>query len=132
MIYAIDFDGVLCEDKYPLIGEPIEWWIEFVKWHQKIGDKFILWTCRDGEKLEEARIWCKTQGLGFNAINNNLPENVAKYCNNSRKVFADCYIDDKNLKIVETPRGTYIAQELQNIKIIGIDLASGPDHTAFK
>lgn len=38
---------------------------------------------------------CKKFGLEFDAVNANLPEMVAHWGNNPRKVFADVYIDDK-------------------------------------
>lgn len=94
-IIAVDFDGTLCKDKWPDIGKPntalIEWLIE----RQANGDKIILWTCRAGKMLDEAEAWCLRRGLIFNAINANLPENIEKYGNDCRKVFADIYLDDK-------------------------------------
>ena len=60
-----------------------------------MGDKVILWTCRCGEMLEAAVTWCGAFGLAFDAVNDNLPENIEKYGNDCRKVFADMYLDDK-------------------------------------
>ena len=54
-----------------------------------------MWTCRCGKDLEDAVEWCKTQGLVFDLINENVPENVEKFGNDSRKIFAHEYIDDK-------------------------------------
>lgn len=99
MIYAIDFDGTLCVDRYPEIGEPRPGIIEFVKAAQRGGDRFILWTCRSGSDLAAAVAWCAGQGLEFDAVNDNLPENIARHGNNCRKVYADRYIDDRNLLI---------------------------------
>lgn len=94
-IYAVDFDGTLCEDKYPRIGAPNTELIDFLKRQQKIGNKVILWTCRSGELLEKAVQWCaRNHGLIFDAVNENLPGLVAAYGNDSRKVYADYYIDD--------------------------------------
>lgn len=62
---------------------------------QKQGNKIILWTCRINERLQDVVEWCKSYGLEFDAANENLPEMV-EYCGGeSRKVFADVYIDDK-------------------------------------
>ncbi len=55
----------------------------------------ILWTCRAGEALEKAVDWCKKQHLEFAAVNDNLPEIIELYGNNSRKISCDYYIDDK-------------------------------------
>lgn len=59
------------------------------------GDKLILWTCRRGVYLAQAVKWCKNKGLEFDAINKNLPESIETYNGDTRKVFADIYIDDK-------------------------------------
>ena len=39
--------------------------------------------------------WCRDQQLEFDAINDNLPEVIEMYGNNSRKITCDYYIDDK-------------------------------------
>lgn len=96
-VYAIDFDGTLCENAFPEIGVPKPAAIKFVKAAQAAGCKVILWTCRAGDRLREAVEWCADQGLIFDAINDNLPEMVEKYGINCRKVCADCYIDDKSM-----------------------------------
>lgn len=95
MVYAVDFDGTLCEDAFPEIGAPILATIEFVKAARAAGDKVILWTCRVDDRLEAALAWCADQGLVFDAVNDNLPELIEKYSSNCRKVCADRYIDDK-------------------------------------
>lgn len=61
------------------------------------GNKIILWTCRVGERLQEAVEWCKQYGLEFDAVNENLPETIEYWDGESRKVFADVYIDDKSV-----------------------------------
>ena len=43
--------------------------------------------------------WCEEIGLVFDAVNDNLPENVSRYKNNCRKVNADYYIDDRNFPL---------------------------------
>ena len=93
-IYAVDFDGTLCESKWPGIGAPNKKLIQHLIQCQKNGAKLILWTCRIDEKLQEAVDWCKKFGLEFDAVNDNLPENVERYGNNTRKIWATCYIDD--------------------------------------
>ena len=42
--------------------------------------------------------WSAAQGLTFDAVNDNLPDMIAPYGNNCRKVFADGYIDDRNVR----------------------------------
>lgn len=96
-IIAVDFDGTLCEDKFPEIGEPYQALIDYLKRAQDEGNKLILWTCREGKYLEDAISWCMKRGLVFDAYNANLPEIIAEYGRDSRKIFADIYIDDHRI-----------------------------------
>lgn len=101
VIYAVDFDGTLCEDQFPAIGKPNPSLIEYLARKRVEGNKLILWTCRVGERLQEAVRWCREYGLEFDAVNENLPEMIKKYGADCRKVFADIYIDDKAVCKVE-------------------------------
>ena len=87
----------MCESVWPGIGAPNRHLIEHLKTRRSQGNKIILWTCRTGERLQEAVEWCRRYGLEFDAVNENLPEMVEKYGSNPRKIHADCYIDDKNV-----------------------------------
>lgn len=95
MIIAVDFDGTLCRSVWPGIGEPNMSVICYIKERKRRGDKLILWTCREGKRLEEAVEWCKAHGLEFDAVNENLPEMKRKFGNDPRKIFASEYWDDK-------------------------------------
>lgn len=94
-IIAVDFDGCLCSRAWPEIGEPNLEAIERVKRHRERGGKAILWSCREGESLQAAVDWCRGYGLEFDAVNANLQEQNELYGNDSRKVGADEYWDDK-------------------------------------
>ena len=94
-IFAVDFDGVLCYDEWPKIGKPLERNIEYIKALRSFGNKVILWTCRTGLRLDHAVEWCRERGLEFDAVNENLPEVIAYYGDNPRKISADYYIDDR-------------------------------------
>jgi hypothetical protein len=97
MIYAVDFDGTLCVEKYPEIGEARCHRIQKVLDLQERGHKVILWTCRTDQQLTEAVEWCRERGLVFDAVNDNLPEIKEVWGGNTRKIYCDRYIDDKNL-----------------------------------
>lgn len=99
MIIAVDFDGCLCQNKWPDIGEPNAPLIALLDGRRKNGDKIILWTCREGQMLSAALLWCMRQGLEFDAVNDNLEEMKEKFGNNCRKVAADVYIDDRAMRI---------------------------------
>ena len=96
-VYAIDFDGTLCEGMWPEIGVPNMMLIEFLHRRKLNGDKLILWICREGERLNEAIRYCNAHGLEFDTINENLPEFITEFYGDSRKIFADFYIDDKGI-----------------------------------
>ena len=73
-IIAVDFDGTLCKNCWPGIGEP----------NYKLIDKAVA--------------WCEERGLFFDAVNDNIPESIKECGENCRKVSADIYIDDRSVK----------------------------------
>lgn len=95
-IIAVDFDGTLCENKWPEIGEANKEIITYLKDRQANGDKLILWTCRVDDMLKNAVDWSAEQGLIFDAVNENLSEIIASFGTDTRKIFANEYIDDRN------------------------------------
>ena len=106
-VIAVDFDGTLCKNRWPNIGEAYNEVINECIRRQAEGDKIILWTCRSGALLDDALLWCLNRGLKFDAVNDNLAENIEKYGNNCRKVWADEYWDDKNVLVVSDYFGYY-------------------------
>ena len=92
-IIAVDFDGTLCYSNWPELGAPNTMLIDYLLQEKAAGNKLILWTCRAGKALTDATEWCCEQGLTFDAVNDNLPEIVELYGNNSRKITCDLYID---------------------------------------
>lgn len=54
--------------------------------------RFIMITCREGEKLKEAEKFIWQHGLPYNAINANLPWSIP---DDPRKVYVNVMIDDK-------------------------------------
>lgn len=96
-IIAVDFDNTLAKTDFPTILKPNEPLIRHLINQQRLGNKVILWTCRCGEDLDAAVEWCKEQGLVFDAVNDNVPEAITAFGDNSRKIYADYYIDDKNI-----------------------------------
>ncbi|SES90632.1 hypothetical protein SAMN02910413_1196 [Pseudobutyrivibrio sp. C4] len=95
MVFAVDFDGTLSFGKWPECGPANEGLIDFLNKRRQLGDRIILWTCREGENLDLAVEWCQNKGLEFDAVNDNLPDVIEKYGGNSRKVSCDFYIDDR-------------------------------------
>lgn len=96
MIIAVDFDGTIVEHKFPAIGKEIPYAIETLKLIQKKGHKLILWTYRSGKELQDAVEYCEKRGLFFHAVNNDF-EGEEFDNTYSRKIYADMYIDDRNI-----------------------------------
>lgn len=99
-VVAVDFDGTICENAYPSIGRPNRPLIEALKFirEKEIAD-VILYTCRTGVHLEEAIEFCIYYGLEFDAVNQNLPRIIDRFGGDTRKIFADLYIDDKTMDL---------------------------------
>ena len=102
-IIAVDFDGTLCENKWPEIGAANRDLIEYLQEQQDQGARLILWSCRSGNRLDEAVSWCEQNGLRFDAINENLPESIELFGEDTRKVFANEYIDDRMCNKFDLP-----------------------------
>lgn len=103
-ILAVDFDGTLSFGKWPGAGPANQELIEFLIKRKRMGDKLILWTCREAKALETAVSWCEENGLRFDAVNDNIPEIVEIYGVNSRKIGCDFFIDDRAVMISELNR----------------------------
>lgn len=104
MIIAVDFDGTICEHKYPEIGAAKLFVINWLLEHKKNGTKLILYTCRDGIYLEQAIEWCKQFNLFFDAINDDVQEIKDTFTFKSNKIYADLYLDDRNCTLLEIRR----------------------------
>ena len=91
MIIAVDFDGTL------KIGDSLNVaLIRRLAAEQRKGNTVILWTCREGQRLREAVEMLQKCGFRPNFVNRNAPQGISKLGHDSRKVYADIYIDDKN------------------------------------
>lgn len=108
---AVDFDGTLCENSFPEIGQAKPLVIAYIKRQAERGAKIILHTCRENGTrralLDEAIEFCAAHEIPIYAVNENPDnEHSTKYGTqiNGRKVYADLYIDDKavNTKDIET------------------------------
>jgi hydroxymethylpyrimidine pyrophosphatase-like HAD family hydrolase len=117
LIIAVDFDGTIVEDAYPKIGKPRLFAFETLKRLQEDGHRLILWTYRSGLRLEEAVKFCEDNGIQFYAVNKSFPEEQFDY-SKSRKIYADLFIDDRNIGGVLGWGEVYqmITNETPNIK----------------
>ena len=92
-IIACDYDGTLEID-----GKMNTALISKLKSEQRRGSVVILWTCREGESLMAALNSLFSCGFRPNLVNENAPAVIKRFGRNTRKVYADVYIDDKAAK----------------------------------
>ena len=102
-IIAVDFDGCLCDSRYPECGVPFLSVVNALKAEQDAGAKVVLWTCRRDEALCKAVEWCEQQGIFFDAVNENLPGMITCFGTDTRKIFANEYWDDR-ARMMPEPR----------------------------
>jgi hypothetical protein len=101
MILAIDFDGTIVHDQFPGIGQIRKNAKEVINQLKSEGYYIIIWTCRTQERGAEAEEFLIENGIHFDQINQSCPANVEKFTGiDTRKVFADLYIDDKGLILI--------------------------------
>jgi hypothetical protein len=95
VIFAIDFDGTIVEHAYPKIGKMRNFADVIINKIKSNGHKIIIWTCRHTkETLEEMIEFLKVNKIQYDTINENI-EGIGFYP--EPKVYADIYIDDRNL-----------------------------------
>ena len=94
---ACDFDGTIVSDNYPKLGALKPDAVRVLKKIVAHGGRLIIWTCRTGNEAELVKKMLADAGIVYHAFNDNLEENKIEYPDNSRKVFADTYIDDRSI-----------------------------------
>lgn len=106
MLISVDFDGTIVEHEYPRIGTPLPGSFETMRALIEAGHTLILNTCREDngyliehQYLSDAVKFCEENGVVFSSHNQNRQEDDFRQQNKMkhRKVYAELYIDDKNL-----------------------------------
>jgi hydroxymethylpyrimidine pyrophosphatase-like HAD family hydrolase len=98
-VLAVDFDGTIVDHEYPNIGKLKPYAKEIINKLYKEGHTIIIWTCRsnahkDFDDLNDMYYFLKSNKIKFHKINKNA--NCVKFgC--FPKIYADYYIDDRNL-----------------------------------
>jgi hydroxymethylpyrimidine pyrophosphatase-like HAD family hydrolase len=96
MIIAIDFNGTICAGKYPDMEYPKDHVVETMRKFKNEGHYIIITTCVEGKPLDEIKTWLDNHKIPFHAINENHPV-MKKRFKDCRKIYADVYIDDRNI-----------------------------------
>jgi hypothetical protein len=117
-IFAVDFDGTIVQNNYPEIGElrmdephyqyrhedelgkfrpvPSVSSKSVMMLMRERGHTIIIWTCRSGEKRCEMIKYLIMNDIPFDMVNEHSPVMSAMF-SDTRKIFADYYIDDHNV-----------------------------------
>lgn len=103
IIIAVDFDLTIVKSDFPKILRTRR----FAKWAinklHKQGFYIIIWTCRHEEHEAQAYQYLTEKNISFDSINTQHAALVEHFQNNTRKISADFYIDDKNLSLFGLP-----------------------------
>ncbi|MDD5779839.1 MAG: hypothetical protein PUD40_02130 [Bacteroidales bacterium] len=97
MTIAVDFDGTIVEDRYPEIGRERPFAVATLKQLIQDGHRLLLWSVREGSRLEAAVKWCEERGVRFFAVNRDYDDDELTEMRHSRKLKADIFIDDRNV-----------------------------------
>ena len=95
-ILSIDFDGTIVKHKFPQIGALLPGAKETITKLWDEGYYIIIWTCRGGQNLVDAIEFLKDMEIPYDKINENAPFEMI-YFKPFPKIYADVYIDDRNL-----------------------------------
>jgi hypothetical protein len=101
VVVAVDFDGTITQgDSWPEMGplsQGSKWFI-----NQIIEDGYcvVIFTCREGALAEEAKEFLKLNDIRYMHFNENCSIRKDKYRNDTRKIGADVYIDDRSVFIL--------------------------------
>lgn len=94
IIIAVDFDGTVVEQRYPMIGRSLPEAVRTLRWLRECGADLILWTMRSGPQLLRAIDWFHANHIGLFGVNKNPTQDS---WTKSPKPYAHLYIDDAAL-----------------------------------
>jgi hypothetical protein len=96
-ILAIDFDDTIVDSDYPTVIRLREGAKEYINKLYDDGFYIIIWTCRSKKHEQVAELYLLNHGIKFHKINQHHPQQLFLYEHESRKIYADVYVDDKCL-----------------------------------
>lgn len=96
---AIDFDGTITTDHSLPFGTavPRDHAIRVINKIHDHGGKIAIWTCRTGDQQDMVEDFLRYHQIPYHVINDNFYESKEIFGGTSRKILADCYIDDRCL-----------------------------------
>ena len=103
IILAIDFDNTISLTNWPNITRLRHGAKYFINKLYSKGYYIIIWTCRHEEYEAAAYSYLENKGVKFHSINSQHPQLIEAFQNDTRKISADIYIDDKGLWLFKLP-----------------------------
>lgn len=105
LIIAVDFDDTIVhtdKETFSIIGTRDNAVDVLKKWHQQQNIYIIIWTCRTNKTQYEAEAFLKANGITYDKVNDQSVYSKMEWPDacDSRKAYADIYIDDKDPKNV--------------------------------
>lgn len=97
MVIAIDFDDTIAENMYPEVGRMKPHAKEIINKLYDEGHEIIIWTCRWDDAADKARDFLAQHGIKYHKFNEHIDWALEEFKNDTRKIYADIYIDDKQL-----------------------------------
>jgi hypothetical protein len=94
MYIAVDFDGTVVSNEYPLVGKDVPHAVSSLGWLSGMGHKLMLWTVRTGFELGDAVRWYEKNGITLSGVNCH-PNWKGRGA--SQRVYADLYVDDRGV-----------------------------------
>ena len=93
-VIGLDFDGTVCKNEFPEIGEPVPHALDVLRELVTARHRIVLWTVRSGRPLDLAVDYLRTEGIEPWGINRNptQPE-----FSDSPKAHCHVFIDDRNV-----------------------------------
>jgi hypothetical protein len=80
---------------------------------KELGGKIAIWTCRTDQWAQDAKDFLDKNGIPYDKFNKPFDEHVNLYGgDNSRKVFADVYIDDRSIHFGGKTVDWYLLQDM--------------------
>ncbi len=95
--FGVDFDGTLVDDQFPGVGTLKPRAKEALSRLREAGHKVILWTCRDGKRLEEAVKFLADNDIVMDGVNfSRWRPGRFEETTDVSKLRVDYYLDDKS------------------------------------
>lgn len=108
VLLAIDVDDTITHTKWPIIVGFRKGSKKYINKLYDEGFHIILWTCRSDHNLTNAISELAAKGYKFHQANTNHPALNNAFCNDTRKIASDLYIDDKGLWLFGLPHWFFL------------------------